>query len=830
VPQTSADSSPQVRFAPALILRRHSPRSLIDFYAKAIGQLRDEAIPVPATIRDMVEILDDLDQPEAATGPEPPEARALAPPPGDAEPEAAAPAAPPGGAEVYFPLPSNDEQLRIVERLARHRGVIVQGPPGTGKSHRIANLISHLAALGKRVLVTSHTGRALEVLKGKLPPDIAQLCVSMVGDGRRGTGDLDRSVQALVARATDPYWDEPAIDERVGWLWQRLGAVAEERRELLAVQREIREREIEDNTPPFDGYHGKLAEIARRLRDEEVRHGWLTERPAAAQPAPLDDAEASELLGLLRHVRGEVAARAQHLRAYQSAMRRYGKGTGKHAASHLASAQRHMESCQDAVPAWIMPTYRVAEVIPPHPHTFDVVIVDEASQSGVDALFLLWLAPKVVVVGDDRQISPDNIGVDRHLVERLQRQHLPDVELRDLLGLDNSLHDQTASRYRGRIWLQEHFRCMPEIIEFSNRLSYGDHLLVPLRQFGTDRLEPPRTVHVEHAETFGNDQGRINDDEAIAIVERIGRCLADPRYDGRSMGVVSLLGGAQAKRIHDLLVERIGPEEIVARRLKCGTAYDFQGDERSVMFLSTVVTPPANGRRLLALGGRGNEQRFNVAASRAQDQLWLFHSLRLADLNPECVRWKLLSHCLNPPPALDSGDLPRLAEIDGELLQEPFTSLFEQQVYLRLRRRGHRVVAKHQVHGFRVDLVVLGERSRLAIACEATPGTAPTSTSATWLVSGTSNAAAGASGACAPASSTATPTPLWSPCGGSSTTAASPRRQPPRTLFTHRRWRSARRGGCGPRPCRSPWPWRSAPRGQARGARRAGRTARPCRG
>src|SRR6266516_3024024 len=221
---------------------------------------------------------------------------------------------------------------------------------------------------------------------------------------------------------------------------------------------------------------------------------------------------------------------------------------------------------------------------------------------------------------------------------------------------------------------------MPEIIEFSNRLSYGDHLLVPLRQFGTDRLEPLRTVHVGGAITYGNDLGKINDDEARAIVDQIARCCADPRYDGRSMGVVSLLGAAQAKRVHDLLVERIGPEEIVARRIKCGTAYDFQGDERSVMFLTMVVVPNPDARPLPALGGRGSEQRFNVAASRAQDQLWLFHSVQPHDLNRECVRWKLLSHRLNP--------------------------------------RGYRVVAQHRIHGFRVDLVVLGERSRLGLVCD----------------------------------------------------------------------------------------------------------------
>lgn len=407
---------------------------------------------------------------------------------------------------------------------------------------------------------------------------------------------------------------------------------------------------------------------------------------------------------------------SQHLRAYQTAMRRFGKGTGKHAATHLAAAQRHMDACQGAVPAWIMPTYRAAETVPARPGSFDVVIVDEASQSGVDALFLLWLAPKIVVVGDDRQISPDNVGMDRHVVDLLQRQHLPDVELRDLLGLDNSLFDQTASRYRGRIWLQEHFRCMPEIIEFSNRLSYSDHLLVPLRQFGTDRLDPVRAVHVEEAVLTGGDQNKVNDREAHAIVEQIARCCASPAYDGASMGVVSLLGGAQAKRIHDLLVERIGPEEIVARRLKCGTAYDFQGDERSVMFLSMVVTPSPDGHRLAALGGRGQEQRYNVAASRAQDQLWLFHSVQPHDLNSECVRAKLLAHCLSPPPALDAPEI--IGDVRPDILEEPFDSLLEQQVYLRLRERGYSVVAQQRVHGLRIDLVVLGDRSRLAVECD----------------------------------------------------------------------------------------------------------------
>ena len=92
--------------------------------------------------------------------------------------------------EIYFPLPANREQRRIVEAIDQQRGVLVQGPPGTGKSHTIANLMCHLLATGKRVLITAETGRALQVLKNKLPKEIQPLCVTLgehLKSGHRST-------------------------------------------------------------------------------------------------------------------------------------------------------------------------------------------------------------------------------------------------------------------------------------------------------------------------------------------------------------------------------------------------------------------------------------------------------------------------------------------------------------------------------------------------------------------------------------------------------------------------------------------------------------------
>jgi hypothetical protein len=240
----------------------------------------------------------------------------------------------------------------------------------------------------------------------------------------------------------------------------------------------------------------------------------------------------------------------QHLMAWKDAVRRVGKGKGKYVTMHRRAAREHMEQCRSAIPAWIMPLYRVAETIRPGTEAFDVVIVDEASQSGPEALFLHYLAKKVVVVGDDKQISPDFVGLTREDVELLRQRHLRDIPHSDSLGLDTSFFTQAEIRYGGRIRLREHFRCMPEIIQFSNNLCYQSEPLVPLRQYGAGRLAPVIvTRHVPDGYQKGRSPRVVNPPETEAVVEQVRKCCEDPSYVGKSMGVISLLGEDQARLI-----------------------------------------------------------------------------------------------------------------------------------------------------------------------------------------------------------------------------------------------------------------------------------------
>ena len=412
------------------------------------------------------------------------------------------------------------------------------------------------------------------------------------------------------------------------------------------------------------------------------------------------------------------SARA-NLTQYAQLVSRLGKGTGKYASKQRAAIAEAMDRCRPSVPVWIMPLYRIAEQVRVEPNLYDVVIVDEASQAGLEASFLQYLAPKMVVIGDDKQVSPSAVGVDQQQLRDLAGMYLSDDPYRESwLDPKVSYFDAANMRFGGRITLTEHRRCVPEIIGFSNRIAYepeGIHL-VPVRQFGAERLEPIKVVYLEDAYESPN---KTNVVEAEAIVDQIRKCLAEPHYDGMTFGVISLLGKEQAKLIGSKLLDAVPPEEWSARELRCGDASDFQGSERDIMFLSMVKAPEAD-KRMGVLTQAQYVQRFNVAASRAKDQLWVYHSMpREALTYSEDMRFQLLDYCYGVANRVHGDVDGALATVVPEDVPvPPFDSLFEQRVFNRIINRGYTVVPQVEALGYRIDMVVTGAKGRLAIECD----------------------------------------------------------------------------------------------------------------
>jgi len=424
--------------------------------------------------------------------------------------------------------------------------------------------------------------------------------------------------------------------------------------------------------------------------------------------------------------RGITARQHRHMVAWQQAMKKFGKGTGKHAQTHKENARRHLKACRTAVPVWIMPLHRVYETVPAEPGFFDLVIVDEASQCGPEALPLLYLGKQILAAGDDKQISPEAVGVNREHVQQHMQNYLFDFDHADSFDVESSLFDHGLLRFDNRVILQEHFRCMPEIIHFSNTHFYQDDPLVPLRQYLPNRLAPLKAVPVKNGSRQGRGQRIVNQREAEALVATIAQCCQEKHYQGKTMGVIVLQGTAQAYLIEELLIRTLGVEEMGRRKLLCGNSSSFQGGERDIIFLSMVTAP---AQKIRALTKAAEQQKFNVAASRAREQVWLFHSVQERHLRPECLRYKLLRHFHRPVmqhagTGTETEELKALRTVSQranravEHPPAPFQSWLEADMALHLGGMKYRVVPQYTFAGRNIDLVIQGRRAQLAVECD----------------------------------------------------------------------------------------------------------------
>jgi very-short-patch-repair endonuclease len=465
---------------------------------------------------------------------------------------------------------------------------------------------------------------------------------------------------------------EPPRDPATAWIWRQLNDELDRR---VGVS--------------LEALQSKSEKLREQLRRSTV--GLIDKRAWSSQAHRTSSRQRQALVGWL------------------DTIRRIGKGHGLRVSLLRAEAARKMSECRSAVPVWVMPLSRVVENFDPRFTRFDVVIIDEASQSDVMALVALYLGKTVLVVGDHEQVSPSAVGQDLGIIQNLIFQYLSGIPNADLYDGQISIYDLARQSFGGATCLVEHFRCVPEIVQFSNMISY-DWRIKPLRDASRVRLRPHT---IAYRVSGSSRDGKINRQEALATASLLAAAIEQPEYKKNdagqptSFGVVSLVGDEQALEIDYLLRGHLSPDRYELHRLLCGNAAQFQGDERDVIFISLVDTAQ---RGPLSL--RDQElfkQRFNVAASRARDQMWIVHSLNPNnDLKADDLRRQLIEH------AQDPSRLMRALEEKEQRTQ----SAFEREVMKRLMAAGYRVAPHWRVGAFRIDLVVEGHGNRLAIECD----------------------------------------------------------------------------------------------------------------
>ena len=411
-------------------------------------------------------------------------------------------------------------------------------------------------------------------------------------------------------------------------------------------------------------------------------------------------------------------------------------------------ARKNSVEISKKLSCWVMKFNDVLNSVGNEPEIFDCIIVDEASQLDFNSLLLAYYTENMIIVGDDKQTSPSSLnGADGNDFEAIKRENL-DYLGSDIIHIksDNSLF--TLSKMiagNANLELKEHFRCVPELIEFS-KFNFYNNSLRPLKQINGNRLTPKVSIFVDNA--FTEDKIVYKEIEQIKLYLR--NILNDEKYASKTIGVVSLGTTKHTEKLKDIkedLANEFGKAKIDKHKLIIEDSPKFQGDERDVMLVSLGVATDfeklnknENAKPRAIIQENGDDSRkINVALSRAKEQMILFHSVKSEHISSKDFRNKIINFFYEEVKVIEELKLEYSNEVRNlHNKPTPFDSWFEFDIASELIKKGFNFIEpqykvkedetyynhktnKQSYVNFKLDLVVHNNGKRVAIECDGDP-------------------------------------------------------------------------------------------------------------
>jgi hypothetical protein len=363
--------------------------------------------------------------------------------------------------------------------------------------------------------------------------------------------------------------------------------------------------------------------------------------------------------------------------------------------------QRAGQALQRMKPCFMMGPLSVAQYLEPGKLTFDLVVMDEASQlKPEDAIGAIARGGQVVVVGDPKQLPPTNF------FQRVSMEDDDDQE-RTVAEEGESILDVASTLYQPVRRLRWHYRSRhTSLIAFSNREFYqGDLIIFPSAHHDSPDLG------VRYHSVGGILENRRNLREAAAVVEAVMRHMES--RPNESLGVVAM-NFEQRELIEEQLDRRLRTDPLALEyqsRMEGGAEPFFiknlenvQGDERDVIFISATYGPDARGNQYQRFGpitGSNGHRRLNVLFTRAKKRVEVFSSLdpdRIQTDGSSSRGVRALKRYLS---FAKTGILDAADDTTGRP-----TNAFEESVGTILKDGGFEVVHEVGVAGFFIDVGV----------------------------------------------------------------------------------------------------------------------------
>ena len=557
---------------------------------------------------------------------------------------------------IIFPFSFNLSQKQALENALTSNISVIEGPPGTGKTQSILNIIANLAIMqGKTVAVVSGNNAAVKNVYDKLVKEQYGFFVAPLGNKDNRKDFFDNLPQYDVA-GWQCNCEESSIFDKVNNLNGKINHLLALNNEKAKVQQELdaytveskhfnlyyEAQEIEKNIK-FRFYRKTPERIISFFADRQLAkteqkvENWLYKLKLLFKYGfisfkELKKNEMSIILTLQKQYydlkianlnqrknklekeleSADFEELLEEHKKYSTILfkqKLYAKYHKLKPASFTASDYRsNFTNFVKYFPVVLSTTHSLQNCTGDG-FMFDYLIIDESSQ--VDLLsgaLALSCCKNAIIVGDTKQLPQI---VDATIQGKIQQQVSEDIYdyfKHNILSSMLALYPDVP-----RVVLKEHYRCHPKIIGFCNQKYYNGELIPFTKENENDTpfilYHTAAGNHMRQL-TQGDNKGKFNQRELDVILDEV---LQNPNVVTEKIDDIGFTTPYrnQANRA----------QKTFANGLECDTIHKYQGREKKLMIMSTVLDNTNAGKAGLAFVD--DPCKINVAVSRAQRQFVL---------------------------------------------------------------------------------------------------------------------------------------------------------------------------------------------------------------
>lgn len=526
--------------------------------------------------------------------------------------------------EGYVPTSLSDAQKNVITSTNKHHTTLVIGPPGTGKSFTIASLALDFLSKGKSVLIASKTDQAVDVIFEKIEQDLNMKNLAF----RAGRSNYRKSLKnQLEGKIYKPDGKQNGRKEEIADLKKRLKQLEQDEKDdteqfNIQIQKELK-------WGNFITEYGNRKNPWRRLQVRYIAWKNRKQHPHWVISQKLFD-DSSKRLKLIRSLIRITFDRQfdQALHKSREMFRLFFRSLSARNSSRQEEFFSHidLDLLLDTLPIWLVNMADIHDVFPLRKEVFDLAIIDEATQCDIaSSLPVLQRAKRVVIVGDPKQLRHVSFLSRAAQTTLLRKNKIvgfgenSQYDYRNISILD-LVNDRIAHQNQV-CFLDEHFRSSPKLIHFSNEHFYGSNLRIMTNVPDSQESNPIQVISSNGKRING-----VNKQEAKDIIAYIHLTIKQQKYLHRqvaqSIGILSPFR-EQTDHLADLIVNEFDLHSIQKHKIKCGTAYSFQGEERDIMLISWAIDDQTHHSASIHLN---KPEVFNVSITRTRYKQILFKS------------------------------------------------------------------------------------------------------------------------------------------------------------------------------------------------------------